>query len=443
MPNPIDLSGRSFGHPFESKSALKEHKSKERIRHKNRWVVAPRKAQRMLAKVGHEVSLNTLARWDNDPEREREKPTGCPWLGGRPITTFRLPGGYNRTIPYYLEADILAIIKAKKAGQDGAPNHPGVLEYPSVTYIYDACDELEVSEKTLRREAARHEPLVKLETKPGVSPDGRGLPRTYVPTWFVEETKKKRSPKLSDEEITVNETAILLGCSNSNVHVLIDESKLNLADPNARLAASYSQRRRSKNGKLPVVSRGVRHGFTLLRSEVLKAKAAGVWPPRSPDLNHNQWQSKKQIAAAQGLRPGKRRNEFFARMNEACQQDPTIAAVVWLPNARGRLHPRTRWDTAKLYHLLDRTTNGKAPSPVPTNGLDATATPQKKSRRGPDKKPETINIEDRCLKLIDTGIASKVVARTIRSEFGRDNFNAAKARAYASVARNRPKTAKG
>jgi hypothetical protein len=184
---------------------------------------------------------------------------------------------------------------------------------------------------------------------------------------------------LACNEITVPQAAKLLGCSLPQAHVLIDEGKLPLADKNARLARSYAQQRNTKDGKRSVISRGVRRGFTLLRSEVLEAKAAGVWPPRSPNLDPARWKDKSAIAKDRGIKgTGKPRNALSQRMNQLREQYSALAEVIWLPNAKGRLHPRTKWDTEKLYPLLD----GKAPSAAAN------------AQRGPAAAPETPSAGD-------------------------------------------------
>src|SRR5262249_12803586 len=154
------------------------------------------------------------------------------------------------------------------------------------------------------------------------------------------------------------------------VHVLIDEKKLKVVDETARLAEPYEERRKTKDGVQKITSVGIRHGFTLLRSHVLERKQAGVWPPVSPELPDH-WKGKATVAKdLRGIiHSGKERNEFYAEMNVLRERDPTIAQIVWLKNAKGRFHPRTRWDSEKLATLLE----GTAPPPpaTPPNGAAA------------------------------------------------------------------------
>jgi hypothetical protein len=248
-----------------------------------------------------------------------------------------LTGGYNRKTVYYAEDDVDAIIKVMD-------NREEVPRYPGLTYLYDVCRELGVSEKTLRRKMAKHEPPVAMVKKPGkCREDGRALPLSYVPTWYVEHLKTERFAKLDEDDITAPEVAKELECSIGKVHSLEGLTKFH-----RQLARVYGQKRRGQDTQC----RGVRSGITFSRKQVREAKLNGIWPPCSTHLDPK-WKHKEAIARKRGAQPGPRRNDLYKEINEAAKADPSIQKPVYRKNSKGRWHPRNFYDTERLYPLLD------------------------------------------------------------------------------------------
>jgi hypothetical protein len=243
--------------------------------------------------------------------------------------------GFNGKTSYYSESDILDIIKAK---QERAP----VPSYPGLTYLKDALKILHLSEKTLRRLAARHEPPVPFEEKPGRSKDGRGLPLVYTPTWFVDELKAERFAKLTEDEVTVDGAAALLECSRSQVHALIQDDLLTRFP--RKLAKVYKQRRRGRE----TLNRGVRRGFTLSRAEVIKLRADGVWPPRPPDLDPGVWKDLREIAEARQVPDWRARCLLCQWLKQARESDPTVAQRIWYTNRNGNWRRKWKYNVERL-----------------------------------------------------------------------------------------------
>lgn len=208
-----------------------------------------------------------------------------------------------------------------------------------MTYYDEACKALSVRPKTRRRLVARHKPPVKLAKKSGKSKDGRGLRRTYVPTWFVEETKRERFPKLIEDESAVAEAAEILGCSIAHVHALIDAGHLVTAP--RRLGKSYQQSRESRTTQ----QWGLRPALVLSRRQVLEAKTQGVWPRRLPKRDRARWRTAKQIADQRGVSGWEGRLRVNHVRKSARQRCPDIAVLTWYVDSSSS----KRWHRAWLY----------------------------------------------------------------------------------------------
>ncbi len=337
--------------PFsERKAAKAEHDLKKRRYYKGRWWLAPRAAKKLLAKAGIRVSEGTLRRWAN---------VSCPWLNGEKLDSEPIPGGYGRTHTYYAEDGIKDIIKAKEA-QERIPKYPGL------TYQGDACAKLSCSAKQLRRMMKSHNPPVEMVKKPGKSKDGRGLPRSYVPTTFVSEAKRLRYPPSADDTITTKEASEILGCSLSHVYTLMSDGLLTPLP--GRTTGSYQQKRNGRD----TTQWGVRGKWRLLRAEVNEAKVKGVWPPRSPNLDPTIWKNAEEIADGQGLPASDwwRRCALYSALRQKRETDPSIAQRVWFLNKAGRWQS-TRWkyDVTRL-GAMPATAENVTEAPA-TNAIDA------------------------------------------------------------------------
>jgi hypothetical protein len=177
-----------------------------------------------------------------------------------------------------------------------------------------------------------------------------------------------------------------------------------------------------------------------------------VWPPRSADLDRSRWKDKKSIARDKAARPGKAQNSLFKTINKEADKDPAIRERVWLPNRNGRLHPRTLFDTQKLYALLSAKAVGTDGASLNLPRRGQTELPKKacakvaktlKKRRGPDKRQRTKEIEDSCLKLLDDNALKKqpekvqALANKVKDEFGLSYFPRTYVYVYANRARDR------
>lgn len=108
---------------------------------------------------------------------------------------------------------------------------------------------------------------------------------------------------------------------------------------------------------------------------------------------------------------------------------------------RGKRHV-VPFDRQKVMQAAGQpdTGNGEAEKVSHAVELQTADRANNRKRPGPQKKPETIKLEDRCLELMDSGNLSKEVARNIRDEFHLKHFSDTMARTYAGRARKRKKS---
>jgi hypothetical protein len=144
-----------------------ENKAKEKLFVDDRWWYVQRLAMSYV-----KVSKKTLFDWK----------ISCPWLDGkRGIDTLPIEGAMGRIVKYYAKDDLDLVIQAKEA-------RPLVPKVPGHIYIMDALRQTGLGYNTfLRRMKAKKVEPKKVNAH---AKDGRALPRSYIPSWFV----KKLSP---------------------------------------------------------------------------------------------------------------------------------------------------------------------------------------------------------------------------------------------------------
>jgi hypothetical protein len=191
-------------------------------------------------------SQATLARWAES----------CPWLEDRGVRTRLLPGGYDRVITYYSEADLNAI-RDTTAGRNKIPSYDGL------AHVGEAAKECGVSVRTLRRGYPAYRASQARQGKgrppvardmPAKSGDGRALPRSYVPRdfldWFKEHRRLNAPAGAAAEAgsvtdpISVEEAGTILELSIQGVHSLIHRGLLEAKA--ARIACKGGYTRKGK-----------------------------------------------------------------------------------------------------------------------------------------------------------------------------------------------------
>jgi hypothetical protein len=196
----LDRERKRRGRPFTKKAARQAHDDAEEIVDGADVWLAPRAACKLLRR-----SYSTLVKWA----------PACLAIGGEEIRTTERKSAYDRTITYYLKADLDRVRAALAARRP-------VQEYPGLVYVFDAARELAVSVRTLRRMQKAYGEGARTVVRPGKSADGRSLPRRYVPREFVDACKpERRSVHVPGGKMTVKQAAARLGVEVMEVHNLI------------------------------------------------------------------------------------------------------------------------------------------------------------------------------------------------------------------------------